>query len=93
MKTEGLTKQRLELRKDQKTNTITTVQKDNVLCFQDDLQYRKLTPTECEVLQTLPKGYTASISNTQRYKSLGNAFTVDVVAHILSHLKINKAAA
>ncbi|WP_192483225.1 DNA cytosine methyltransferase [Cysteiniphilum marinum] len=82
----GMTEQRLELRADYKTNTLTTVQKDNVLCFPDDLQYRKLTPTECEALQTLPKGYTASISNTQRYKAIGNSFTVDVIAHIFSNL-------
>ena len=45
--------------------------------------YRKLTPTECERLQTVPDGYTAGVSNTQRYKMLGNGWTVDVVAHIL----------
>jgi len=45
--------------------------------------YRKLTPTECERLQTVPDGYTAGVSNTQRYKMLGNGWTVDVIAHIL----------
>lgn len=43
---------------------------------------RKLTPIECERLQGLPDDYTAGISNTQRYKCLGNAFNVDVVATI-----------
>lgn len=47
---------------------------------------RKLTPTECERLQGLEDGYTEGISNTQRYKCLGNAFNVDVVAHILSFI-------
>lgn len=47
---------------------------------------RKLTPVECERLQTLPDGYTEGISNTQRYKTLGNGWTVDVVAHILSFM-------
>jgi len=47
---------------------------------------RKLTPIECERLQGLPDGYTDGISNTQRYKCLGNAFNVDVVAHILSFI-------
>jgi site-specific DNA-cytosine methylase len=49
---------------------------------------RKLTPIECERLQGLPDNYTNHISNTQRYKCLGNAFNVDVVAHILSHLEL-----
>jgi len=44
---------------------------------------RKLTPTECERLQTVPDGYTEGISNTQRYKMLGNGFTVDVICHLL----------
>jgi DNA (cytosine-5)-methyltransferase 3A len=48
---------------------------------------RKLTPIECERLQGLPDDYTAGISNTQRYKCLGNAFNADVVAHIISHIK------
>lgn len=44
---------------------------------------RKLTPTECERLQTLPDGYTAAVSNTQRYKGLGNGWTAEVIIHIL----------
>lgn len=48
---------------------------------------RKLTPVECERLQCLPDNYTEGISNTQRYKCLGNAFNVDVVAHILNFIK------
>lgn len=49
--------------------------------------YRKLTPVECERLQTFPDGWTDGVSNTQRYKTLGNAWTVDVVAHIFSFMK------
>jgi DNA-cytosine methyltransferase len=45
--------------------------------------YRKLTPLECERLQTLPDNWTDCISNTQRYKSIGNGWTIDVIAHIL----------
>lgn len=45
---------------------------------------RMLTPIECERLQTLPDDYTAGVSKTQRYKMLGNAWTVDVITHILS---------
>ena len=48
--------------------------------------YRKLTPKECERLQTFPDDYTDGISKTQRYKCLGNSFTVDVIAHILSSM-------
>jgi DNA (cytosine-5)-methyltransferase 3A len=48
--------------------------------------YRNLTPIECERLQTLPDNYTEGVSNTQRYKMLGNGWTVDVIAHILSLL-------
>jgi len=48
-----------------------------------DTTWRKLTPLECERLQTVPEGYTNHVSNTQRYKMLGNGWTVDVIAHIL----------
>jgi site-specific DNA-cytosine methylase len=51
-----------------------------------DCHYRKLTPLECERLQTLPDNYTAHVSNTQRYKMIGNGWTVDVIAHILSFI-------
>ena len=44
---------------------------------------RKLTPVECERLQSLPDNYTDGVSNAQRYKCLGNAFNMEVVAHIL----------
>ncbi len=45
---------------------------------------RKLLPVECERLQTLPDGYTAAVSNTQRYKGLGNGWTAEVIIHILN---------
>jgi DNA (cytosine-5)-methyltransferase 3A len=47
---------------------------------------RRLTPIECERLQTVPDNYTAGVSETQRYKMLGNGWTVDVIAHILSYI-------
>ena len=50
---------------------------------------RRFTTTECERLQTYPDGYTEGVSNTQRYKALGNSFTVDVIAHLLKSLKIS----
>ena len=49
--------------------------------------YRKLTPIECERLQTVPDNYTAHVSNTQRYKMLGNGMTVEVIKHILSNME------
>ena len=48
--------------------------------------YRKLTPIECERLQTLPDNYTEWVSNSQRYKMLGNGWTVDVIAHIFREM-------
>ena len=132
MLTAGLTQQMLEVKANQKTNALTTVQKDNVItpmkpgryplteksqtilatlykenaksmvkrnkrgllvCSEtedfgehevDGLFYRKLTPLECERLQTVPDGFTAHVSNTQRYRMLGNGFTVEVISHILS---------
>jgi site-specific DNA-cytosine methylase len=47
------------------------------------IDLRKLTPIECERLQSLPDDYTAGVSNSQRYKCLGNAFNCEVIAHIL----------
>ena len=133
MKTAGLTEQRLEVRNDGKTNTLTTVQKDNVVVLRNEsatkagksysltasyggavawnscqkkqrtmipvaestnenpnqyngVLYRKLTPLECERLQTFPDNWTDCVSNTQRYKALGNAWTVDVIVHILKSI-------
>lgn len=126
------TEQHIEVRRDNKSNCLTTVQKDTLVCapirigqygkggqgqriysvrgksvtlsangggqgaktglYKIDLPdgdyiIRKLTPIEAERLQTLPDNYTAGISNTQRYKCIGNGWTVDVIAHILGGLK------
>lgn len=51
----------------------------------DKSHYRKLSPLECERLQTLDDNYTEGISNAQRYKCVGNGWTVDVIVHILSY--------
>jgi DNA (cytosine-5)-methyltransferase 3A len=125
----GEVEQHLEINNQEKSNTLTTVQKDNALIFKDCLQvgeadlkghdsikrvyssegksptlttmggghrepkiaednimWRRLTPIECERLQTFPDNYTEGISNSQRYKALGNSWTVDVIAHIFSYL-------
>jgi DNA-cytosine methyltransferase len=60
-------------------------QENNHLAL-DNITWRKLTPVECERLQTLPDNYTAGVSNSQRYKMIGNGWTVDVIAHIFSNL-------
>jgi site-specific DNA-cytosine methylase len=77
--------QQVEVRDDEKTNCLSTVQKDNVIV--DATIIRKLTPIECERLQGLPDNYTEGISTTQRYKCLGNAFNVDVICHIVREIK------
>ncbi|ANI22039.1 putative DNA-methyltransferase [Pseudoalteromonas phage vB_PspS-H40/1] len=80
----------LEVNSHGKSRCISTVSKDSLV---SDLppgrhidyerkSYRKLTPIECERLQTVPDNYTNHVSNTQRYKMLGNGWTVDVIAHI-----------
>ena len=51
------------------------------------MQWRKLTPVECERLQTVPDNYTNHVSNSQRYKMLGNGWTVDVIAHIMKGIE------
>jgi len=84
----------VEIRKDEKTNALTTVQTDSMVIESDIV--RKLTPIECERLQTVPDNYTSmgsfdgkikEISNSQRYKMLGNSFCCDVIVHILSYIK------
>ena len=109
--------QQLEPRNDGKTNTITTVQKDNLICikqlprgankgglFHDkcptltsnsfehnnhvikDYRIRRLTPTECARLQTIPSWYKWIVSETQRYKMLGNGWNSKTIMHILKYL-------
>lgn len=81
-----------------KSGCLTTVEKDNVLslnkagrypdAYNDpSLLWRKLTPLECERLQTVPDGYTDHVSNTQRYRMLGNGWTVDVISHIFNNIE------
>lgn len=52
-----------------------------------DHRFRKLTPVECERLQTVPDNYTRMVSDTQRYKMIGNGWTVDVIAHIFKNIQ------
>ena len=58
--------------------------------LEQGMKIRRLTPTECERLQTVPDGYTDVVSDTQRYRMLGNGWTVDVIAHIFSFMALQK---
>lgn len=80
------TKKFLNVRKDNKSNCIvgSFPKRLNGLI---DGEFRYLTPLECERLQTIPDNYTNCISEAQRYKAIGNAWTVDVIAHILKGVK------
>ena len=80
-------KQMLELRKDKKSNAISTVSKDS-LVVEDEVHWRKLTPIECERLQTVPDSYTDCVSNTQRYKMLGNGWTIETICHIFKNMQL-----
>lgn len=117
-------RQQIELRKDNKSNSLTSVTKDNLLItpgtwrtHKDGQGFRptaggkapcipararndgsgqpvakigyilrRLTPTECARLQTIPDWYKWGCSDTQAYKMLGNGWTVEVIKHILSHI-------
>lgn len=137
------TKQMLELRKDDKSNAITTVSKDSVVVskglefshgleqgrrledgknlsrnfsegsrvykttgksatltaqskggkgghsglYGDELTWRRLTPNECMALQTVRSDYLMPVSNTQKYKLLGNGWTIEVIAHIFTFMQ------
>lgn len=95
-----LTKQRIEMRYDGKSNALTTVRKDNNVVYGadgrnhyalEDIKYRSLTPRECFRLQTMPehlidKVLSCGVSNSQLYKIAGNGWTDEVIAHIFRGL-------
>jgi len=92
----------LEVRKTNvnKSNCLTTVEKDNVLtpmpvgrypdAFKNELPFRYYTRIEYCRLQTLPDNYTNAISESQAKKCIGNGWTVDVIAHIFKNIEIHK---
>jgi len=119
------TEQMIEPRNDEKTNCLTSVQKDNLVAYGCDyrkdegfrvrqseksstlmararedvygtglvktqMNIRRLTPIECECLQTVKDNYTNHVSDSQRYRMLGNGWTVDVIAYILSFIPKQK---
>lgn len=71
---------------EQKTPTLSSNSRSYNNLLHDGYCLRRLTPIECERLQTLPDDYTAGVSNSQRYKMLGNGWTVDVIAHIFREM-------
>lgn len=73
---------------DKKSPTL-TLPHHNSLRFYQNSRLRKLTPSECERLQTVPVGYTnIGISDIHRYSMLGNGWTVDVISHIFNNIKL-----
>ena len=72
--------------------TLNTMQGGNRQPFiAEEAQIRRLTPTECERLQGFPDGWTEGVSDTQRYKTLGNAVTVNVIRDIMEKLLVNNS--
>ena len=66
---------------DNKAEIVTTL-------TQPTVAFRKMTPLECERLQTLPDGYTIGVSDSQRYRMLGNGWTVEVIKHIFKEMRL-----
>jgi DNA (cytosine-5)-methyltransferase 3A len=83
---EGKWVDKLDVRKDDKVSALTTTMSSKLALVKEETRIRKLTPIECERLQGLPDDYTSGIAMTNRYKCIGNAFNVDVVAHILHQI-------
>ncbi len=82
---------------DQKSNCLTASGQNISNASSTNLQisnnmYVKLSPIDCERLQTVQEGYTKTVSDCQRYKMLGNGWTVDIIAWIFSHIKLKVEA-
>jgi site-specific DNA-cytosine methylase len=71
---------------DEKSNSLMS-QNMSFMNYTENYRIRRLTPTECARLQTIPEWYKWSCSDTQQYRMLGNGWTVKVIMHILKHLK------
>lgn len=78
-------------RENGKSPTLTTTASESGVSGQAlakiNKRIRRLTPIECERLQTVKDNYTAYVSDSQRYRMLGNGWTVDVIAFIFSHIE------
>lgn len=84
----GNTTQQFETSFNEKSNSLTRVQKDSLLLdnTKGDYTIRRLTVDECCRLQGFPDGYCDSVSKTQGYKALGNSFTVPVIKHLMKQI-------
>jgi DNA (cytosine-5)-methyltransferase 3A len=78
-------------RKMQNKSNCLMAKETDFMQFTKDGKIRRLTPIECERLQTVPDEYTSIVSDTQRYRMLGNAWTVDVIAYIFSFMAFEKS--
>jgi len=76
-----------EVRKDDKANALLSGGHQSRWLAKDGRLFRKMTPEECEKLQTIPVGYTSGVPDVHRYKTIGDGWTVDVIAHILKSSK------
>ena len=75
---------------DGKSPTLTAMQgghQEPKIINEDAVTWRKLTPLECERLQTVPDNYTNHVSNTQRYRMLGNGWTIEIIKHIFQGMQ------
>lgn len=72
------------IREGGKTPTLCT--KGEVFVFRGETVYRRLTPIECERLQTVADNYTEGVSDSQRYKMIGNGWNIETIAHILRYI-------
>ena len=77
----------LQPRTDGKMNCITASMTKEHTVIDNNWYYRKLTPTECERLQTFDDGYTFGLSNTRRYQCLGNSWTVDIIVEFFKNIR------
>lgn len=78
------------VRKQEKSSTLMARAREDVYgtgLVSNQGNIRRLTPIECERLQTVPDNYTNHVSDTQRYKMLGNGWTINVIAYIFSYLR------
>ncbi|GHV16102.1 hypothetical protein FACS1894169_09230 [Bacteroidia bacterium] len=70
--------------------TANSWEQNNLIVTKNNFKLRRLTPTECSRLQTIPEWYKWECSDTQQYRMLGNGWTVDVICHIIKHLEDEK---